>query len=137
LCVRSDTACTGEVTLRGLVLPIGGVKEKVLAAHRAGIKRVVLPARNEKDTLEIPKRVRDDMTIIFVSTIMEAMGALFDPDVKPVLPAWRLRVQEAREEDLARKRKPAVFDDGAADEADKAGGGSVRDFAGEVISSKL
>lgn len=57
-CVRSDTALTGEVTLRGLVLPVGGVKEKVLAAHRAGITHVVLPRRNEKDLREVSESVK-------------------------------------------------------------------------------
>ena len=57
-CVRSDTAFTGEVTLRGLVLPVGGVKDKVLAGHRAGITRVVLPSRNEKDLKEISDSVK-------------------------------------------------------------------------------
>lgn len=57
-CVRSDTAVTGEVTLKGLVLPVGGVKEKVLAAHRAGITHVILPKRNEKDLRDIPSSVK-------------------------------------------------------------------------------
>ena len=100
-CVRNDTACTGEVTLRGLVLPVGGIKEKVLAAHRAGIKRVVLPRRNEKDTLEIPQHVRDELEICYASTILEAMGYLFDHDVKPKPPAWRLRVHSLLKEEKA------------------------------------
>jgi ATP-dependent Lon protease len=67
--VRADTAMTGEVTLRGHVLPVGGIKEKVLAAHRGGIKRVIMPARNEKDLQDIPKNVRDDMEFIFAKTV--------------------------------------------------------------------
>ena len=57
-CVRSDTAVTGEVTLRGHILAVGGVKEKVLAAHRAGVKQVILPQRNEKDLKEISESVK-------------------------------------------------------------------------------
>ena len=67
--VRADTAMTGEVTLRGHVLPVGGIKEKVLAAHRGGVKRVILPARNEKDLQDIPKNVRDEMEFIFAKTV--------------------------------------------------------------------
>jgi ATP-dependent Lon protease len=75
--VRSDTAMTGEITLSGLVFPIGGVKEKVLAAHRAGIRRILLPARNEADIDDIPEDVRNDLQIIFVSRINEVIdGAL-------------------------------------------------------------
>ncbi len=75
--VRPDTAMTGEITLSGLVFPIGGVKEKVMAAHRAGIRRVLLPARNEADVDDIPEDVRNDLQIVFVSTISEVIdGAL-------------------------------------------------------------
>jgi len=73
--VRHDTAMTGEITLAGLVFPIGGVKEKVLAAHRAGIRRVVLPLRNEPDAQEIPDEVRKHMEIVFADTIDEALSA--------------------------------------------------------------
>jgi len=77
-CVRSDTAVTGEVTLRGLVLPVGGIKEKVLAAHRAGITRVILPKRNEKDLHEIPNNVQNEMTFILASTLEDVLEAAFD-----------------------------------------------------------
>ena len=77
--VRTDLAMTGEITLRGHVLPIGGVREKVLAAHRAGIREVILPARNRKDEPEIPAAVRADMRLHFVSTIDEVLDlALLD-----------------------------------------------------------
>jgi len=138
LCVRHDTACTGEVTLRGLVLPVGGIKEKVLAAHRAGIRRVVLPVRNEKDTLEIPQKVRDDLKIFYASTITEAMGYLFDPGVKPSPPAWRLRVQALLKEDALRNSStsPAI---GPIDEEDRAGGSviSFKDRYGDILRSMI
>src|SRR5262245_13840272 len=73
--VRPDTAMTGEITLSGLVFPIGGVKEKVLAAYRAGIRRILLPSRNEADADEIPEDVRNDLQIIFISRISEVLDA--------------------------------------------------------------
>ena len=76
--VRSDTSMTGEITLSGLVFPIGGVKEKVLAAHRAGIRRVVLPARNEADIEDIPEDVRGELEFMFVSRIGEALDATLE-----------------------------------------------------------
>ncbi|MCX7603523.1 MAG: endopeptidase La [Bryobacteraceae bacterium] len=66
---RSDTAMTGEITLTGRVLPIGGVKEKVLAARRAGIRRVILPKRNAKDLRDLPENVRNEMEFVFVESI--------------------------------------------------------------------
>jgi len=79
--VRSDTAMTGEISLSGLVLPVGGIKEKVLAAHRAGIKRIILPKANEKDLKEVPQEVRDDLTFIFVERIEEVLPSAFDQDL--------------------------------------------------------
>jgi ATP-dependent Lon protease len=73
--VRSDTAMTGEITLTGLVLPIGGVKEKVLAARRAELSRVILPAGNEKDLRELPENVRAEMTFLFVERIEDVFAA--------------------------------------------------------------
>ena len=64
---------TGEITLRGSVLPVGGIKEKVLAAHRAGIKRVLLPDRNRKDLVDIPETIRKDIELIFVSRMKEVL----------------------------------------------------------------
>jgi ATP-dependent Lon protease len=71
--VRGDVAMTGEITLRGSVLPVGGIKEKVLAAHRAGIKRVILPDRNRKDLVDIPESIRKDLELSFVKRIQEAL----------------------------------------------------------------
>jgi ATP-dependent Lon protease len=76
--VRPDTAMTGEITLSGLVFPIGGVKEKVLAAHRAGIRRILLPTRNEADVDDIPEDVRNELQIVFVSTINEVLDAALE-----------------------------------------------------------
>ena len=66
---------TGEVTLRGKVLPIGGLKEKTIAAHRGGIKTFVLPKRNAKDVAELPAIVREEMTLIQVTTLDEVLAA--------------------------------------------------------------
>jgi ATP-dependent Lon protease len=71
--VRHDVGMTGEITLRGRVLPIGGFKEKVLSAHRAGLKTVVLPKRNEKDMVEIPDKVKQDLEFIFVERMGEVL----------------------------------------------------------------
>ena len=77
--VKGDVAMTGEVTLQGRVLPIGGVKEKVLAAHRAGVTDVILPIANEVDTDDIPETVRDEVTIHLVSTVGEALEVALAP----------------------------------------------------------
>jgi ATP-dependent Lon protease len=81
---RSDTAMTGEVTLTGLVLPIGGIKEKVLAARRAGIKRVIMPRTNQKDLRDLPEEVRREMEFIFADRVEDVLanmlpGMVFAP----------------------------------------------------------
>jgi len=73
--VRNDTAMTGEISLSGLVLPVGGIKEKLLAAHRMGLRRILLPKANEKDLQDVPETVRNELTLIFVETIEEALEA--------------------------------------------------------------
>jgi ATP-dependent Lon protease len=73
--VRSDTAMTGEISLRGLVLPVGGIKEKVVAAARAGIRRVMLPARNRKDFEDIPEQVRKDLEFVWLERVDDAVTA--------------------------------------------------------------
>jgi len=77
--VRSDTAMTGEISLRGLVLPVGGIKEKVVAAHSAGIKRVMLPARNRRDYDDIPQHARDGLEFIWLEKVEDAMEHGLDP----------------------------------------------------------
>ncbi|MCS6801517.1 MAG: endopeptidase La [Chloroflexota bacterium] len=81
--VRADVAMTGEITLRGKVLPVGGIKEKVLAAHRLGIRTVILPKRNERDTDDIPPDVRNAMTFVFVDEAAEAIAAALEPAPVP------------------------------------------------------
>jgi ATP-dependent Lon protease len=97
--VRKDVAMTGEITLRGRVLPIGGLKEKALAAHRGGIKTVLIPKENEKDIREIPLKIRKELRIIPVDHVDEVLRValvLEDPDgffrqgppaIVPVTPA--------------------------------------------------
>jgi len=76
--VRPDTSMTGEITLSGLVFPVGGIKEKVLSAHRAGIRRIILPALNESDVEEIPEEVRRELEIVFATRIKEALEAALE-----------------------------------------------------------
>ncbi len=71
--IRNDVAMTGEITLRGSVLPVGGIKEKVLAAHRAGIKRVILPERNQKDMVDVPDQAKNEMEFVYVKRIDELL----------------------------------------------------------------
>jgi ATP-dependent Lon protease len=87
--VRGDVAMTGEITLRGNVLPVGGIKEKLLAAHRAGIKRVILPERNAKDLVELPDEVRNNMDIVLVKKVAETLEAALEtePAVPMVTPS--------------------------------------------------
>src|SRR6202035_2053840 len=77
--MRSSVAMTGEVTLQGLVLPIGGVKQKVLAAHRMGLREVILPRRNEKDIEDVPESVREVMTFHLASRVEQALDAALEP----------------------------------------------------------
>ena len=89
---RHDVAMTGEITLRGKVLPIGGVKEKLLAAHRFGLKTIILSKENEKDLADIPDEVREDLTIHAVDTIDEVLKFALEPDksdeVIEMPPVW-------------------------------------------------
>src|SRR5260370_7057861 len=82
--VRDDVAMTGEITLRGRVLPIGGIKEKVLGAHRAGLRRVLLPRRNEADPADIPAALRKEMKPVLIESIGEVLPEALPPKL-PVL----------------------------------------------------
>jgi ATP-dependent Lon protease len=79
--VRNDVAMTGEISLRGLVLPVGGIKEKTVAAHRAGIRTVMLPARNRRDLDDIPESVRKELTFVWLERVEDAVANAIDPQV--------------------------------------------------------
>ena len=91
--IRHDTAMTGEITLRGVVLPVGGIKEKLLAAHRGGTKRVVLPEKNRRDLDDVPEDVRADLDLHFVSSLEETLPLV-------------LREQVVEKGSGARKKRP-------------------------------
>jgi len=82
--VNKEIAMTGEVTLTGQVLPIGGLKEKLLAAHRAGIKQVLIPKDNEKDLVDIPQKVKDDIKITPVEVVDEVLKIALTKEFKKV-----------------------------------------------------
>jgi ATP-dependent Lon protease len=76
---RSDVAVSGEITLRGRILPVSGIKDKVLAAHRGGIRMVIMPARNERDLEDVPDEIRQDLEIHLVSRIDEVLPLVLAP----------------------------------------------------------
>ncbi|HXP95548.1 MAG TPA: S16 family serine protease, partial [Telmatospirillum sp.] len=103
--VRKDVAMTGEITLRGRVLPIGGLKEKLLAALRGGLKTVLIPKDNEKDLAEIPDNVKRGLTILPVATVDEVLRNALTAPLTPI--EWEAEQQpvsmgkpESTEEDL-------------------------------------
>ncbi len=93
--VRPDVAMTGEITLRGNVLPVGGIKEKLLAAHRAGIKRVVLPERNRKDIVDVPDEVKKDLEIIHVTRMDEVLPLVLTQPLPAALSSGEKAVASA------------------------------------------
>jgi ATP-dependent Lon protease len=110
--VRPDTSMTGEITLSGLVFPVGGIKEKVLAAHRAGIRRIVLPARNEADTEDIPEDVRRELEIIPVTRISEVLDSTLEklvsnpPPPTPSTAQTQQQPGEAARERVSKEPEP-------------------------------
>ena len=100
--VNKNVAMTGEITLRGVVLPIGGLKEKLLAAHRAGIKKVLIPFENQKDLIEIPKIIKKNITIIPVKNVDEVLKIAL---IKPLKPVKWVEVEQVPEKN---RTKPGV-----------------------------
>jgi len=105
--VKPNVGMTGELTLRGKVLPIGGVKEKVLAARRAGLDTVILPYRNEKDLDDLTETIRKEMTFIFAEQVDDVLNAALEPAMLPDpsnnghQPATELKAPEALEAEAA------------------------------------
>ena len=100
--VSKDVAMTGEITLRGRVLPIGGLKEKILAAHRGGITKILIPKDNEKDILDIPKNILKGLSVIAVDHMDQVlMHALVWKDPKTTSDEVFERLQETTEAELS------------------------------------
>jgi ATP-dependent Lon protease len=104
--VRPDTAMTGEITLSGLVFPVGGIKEKVLAAHRAGIRRIILPARNEADLEDIPEDVRRELEVVTVSRIGEVVDAALETIVAATPPPVPPSTEQSRDGSRSTEPEP-------------------------------
>src|SRR4030095_10901902 len=106
--VRSDTAMTGEITLSGLVFPVGGIKDKILAAYLAGVRRIILPIRNEADLDELPEDVRKELEIVFLSRISEVIDSGLEVLVAnpppPRLPATERDQSSGQAEPLAARK---------------------------------
>ena len=100
--VDKKVAMTGEITLRGIVLPIGGLKEKLLAAHRAGIKKVVIPMENKKDLVEVPKTILETMEIIPVKNVDEVLKVAL---IKPLKRVEWVEVDQIAEKNKTKKEE--------------------------------
>ena len=101
---------TGEITLRGRVLPVGGIREKVLAAHRAGLKTVILPQRNQKDLVDVPKRARNDLKLVPVDHVDQVLDIALLPDSTTDSYSSRKKRSSPRKSD----EKPHSTKDGAS-----------------------
>jgi ATP-dependent Lon protease len=104
--IRNDVAMTGEVTLRGKVIAVGGLKEKIMAAYRAGIKTVVFPADNQKDLVEVPEAVRSTMTLVPVSAVDEVFRYAFVGVAERIAELEAKKAVEEARPASAKKRKP-------------------------------
>jgi len=113
-CVSEDVGMTGEITLRGQVLPVGGIKEKVLAAHRAGLNTVILPKRNEKDLEDVPEDVRQELDFVLVDRVDQ----VFEAALCPPSPEWQEKIQAAARDDGAKQTETFETSDDAAEEVE-------------------
>jgi len=104
--VRKEIGMTGEITLRGRVLPVGGIREKVLAAHRSGLRTVIMPKRNAKDLIDVPKRARNEMHIVLVEHIDQVLEVALNPaPTKPETPRRAARKSAKKEEPSGESEK--------------------------------
>ena len=101
--IRPDVAMTGEITLRGRVLPVGGIKEKVLAAHRAGLKKIILPRHNEPDLDDLPEEVRDSLEFVLVDKVQQVLDAALMPATPPIRPVAKSAAKSAAKRAQASK----------------------------------
>ena len=100
--VDKQVAMTGEITLRGIILPIGGLKEKLLAAHRAGIKKVLIPMENKKDLVEVPKTILETMEIIPVKNVDEVLKVAL---IKPLKRVEWVEVDQISKNEKSKKEE--------------------------------
>jgi ATP-dependent Lon protease len=108
--VRKDVAMTGEITLRGRVLPIGGLKSKILAAHISGARVVILPKKNEKDLRDVPDEVRKKMKLVLVENMDQVLGAALRRKPKPLKPSpTTAKAEEPERSPTPPPAKPPVF----------------------------
>ena len=110
--VQPEMAMTGEITLRGKVLPVGGIKEKVLAARRAGIKTLLIPADNSKDLVDVPKEALNDLTFHYMKTVDDVLEHALQPAASPPQPASAARSQGGRSRRRNGLRRPAAAQSG-------------------------
>ena len=103
--VHHDVGMTGEITLRGRILPVGGVREKILTAHRAGLKTIILPKRNEKDLIDIPKRARKELTIKLVEHMDQVIEIAMDAMPDPTFTGFDLGKEQTESGDDTQSRK--------------------------------